>query len=84
MSCTWSSVTDASYYEVHRCQADNTYDCLFDWNYSRTGVTYGTSMNLSTPTCGYYVHAKIKACNGQGCSELSDSDSVYTGTCWSW
>ena len=68
VTVTWDAVTDATYYQVFRCDAeDGTYELISG---DETAVTYDDTDITLLPDVDYYY--KVKALNAETESELSD------------
>ena len=68
---SWSSVSGATHYNVFRCSSTSTSDCV---PVGGATTTFYADFNVNTET--YYIY-RIRACNSEGCSDLSDLDPGF-------
>lgn len=72
---TWSSVTNATGYDLWRSDGTNT--AVYTWLVTNTTYTYYQDSN-ATPNIAYYYKAKAR--NSYGVGAFSTNDSGYCGT----
>jgi hypothetical protein len=67
---TWDSVSGADYYEVYQAASA-------DGAWAQLGSSSSTHYDDTAAVVGTVYYYSVKACNGAGCSDLSEADSGH-------